>query len=327
MKRREFIGLVGGAATWPLVARAQPQNPVRRIGVLFGSARNRNNDQQIELLTRSLQTLGWAEGKNIEIDYRWAKNDLAQIEILATELLESKPDVILAQTTPVVEAFHRKTKNTPIVFVAVADPVISGLVASLSHPAGNITGFSLFEPSLAGKYVEILKEITPGLTTIAWLFQANSPFHLIVGPFLEEAARRYRVELVSTPVSTSSEFEVVMSRLRDNPTVGLVIGGEPIFTSNIDLVTSLALRYRVCTVYAFRSLAVGGGLISYGNDTIDQYRQAATYLDRILKGENPANLPVQAPTKLEMVVNIKTAKAIGVTIPPTLLASANEVIE
>ena len=312
---------------WPLAARAQPQNPVRRIGVLFGTAKSRNNDQQIELLTKSLQTLGWAEGKNIEIDYRWTKNDLAQIEILATELLERKPDVILAQTTPVAEAFHRKTKNTPIVFVAVTDPVISGLVASLSHPAGNITGFSLFEPSLVGKYVEILKEITSGLTTVAWVFQVGNPFHLIVGPFLEEAARRYRVELVSTPVSTSSEIEAVMSRLRDNPTVGLVIGGEPIFTSNIDLVTSLALRYRVRTVYAFRSLAVGGGLISYGNDVIDQFRQAATYLDRILKGENPANLPVQAPTKLEMVINMKTAKAIGVTIPPTLLASANEVIE
>lgn len=327
MKRREFIGLVGGAAAWPVVARAQPQNPVRRIGVLFGSAKSRNNDQMIELLTKSLQTLGWAEGKNIEIDYRWAKNDLAQIEILATELLERKPDVILAQTTPVTEAFHRKTKNIPVVFVAVTDPVISGLVASFSHPAGNITGFSLFEPSLAGKYVEILKEITSGLTTVSWAFQINNSFNLIVRPFLEAAARHYGVELISIPVRSSSEFDTVMSNLQDKPNAGLVIGGEPIFTSNIDLLTSLALRYRVCTVYAFRNFAVAGGLISYGNDVIDQYRQAATYLDRILKGENPANLPVQAPTKLEMVINMKTAKAIGVTIPPTLLASANEVIE
>jgi len=327
MKRREFIGFLGVGATWPLAARAHQSNPVRRIGVLFASARGRNNDQQVELLTRSLQTLGWTEGKNIQIDYRWAKNDLAQIETLATELLELNPDVILAQTTPVVETFHRKTRSTPIVFVAVTDPVISGLVASLSHPGGNITGFSLFEPSLAGKYVEILKEITSGLTTVSWIFQAENPFHLIVGPFLEAAARRYGVELISTPVRSSSEIDAVMSSLQDKPTVGLVIGGETIFTSNIDLVTSLALRYRVRTIYAFRSFTVAGGLISYGNDVIDQYRQAATYLDRILRGENPSNLPVQAPTKLEMVINMKTAKAIGVTIPPTLLASADEVIE
>ena len=326
MRRRDFVAGVTTAIAWPVAARDQQSDRVRRLGVLFVNARGRYNDQQIELLTKSLQTLGWVEGKNLQIDYRWA-NDLGQLDKLADDLLDQNPDVILAQTTPVAETFRRKTKSTPIVFVAVTDPVLSGIVASLSHPAGHITGFSLFEPSLAGKYIDILKEISPNLTTVSWAFQIDNSFNLVVRPFLEAAARHYGIALISIPVRSSSEFDTVMSNLQDKPNAGLVIGGEPIFSSNRDLLTSLALRYHVLTVYAFRGFAEAGGLISYGNDVIDQYRQAATYLSRILKGENPSNLPVQAPTKFQMVVNMKTAKAMGITIPSTLLASADEVIE
>ena len=330
MKRREFIGLLSGGAAWPVLARAQQTGRIYRIGVLITGATGVGNlgERQRAMFTKKLLELGWAEGKNVQIDYRWAANDAAKVPILARELLSLKPDVILVQGTQTVATLQRETTTTPIVFVSVSDPVLSRVVASLSHPGGNITGFSNFEPTLAGKYVELLKEISSGMTAIAVMFNPDNNYN-IIRPILEAAARYHGVSLVSAPARTASEIEHVISNLGDKPTTALFVVGDPLFGSgpNLALTISLAERYRVRAIYSFRHFVEAGGLISYGNDLIDQYRQAATYVDRILKGENPADLPVQAPTKYEMVINLKTAKAIGIDIPPTLLARADEVIE
>jgi putative ABC transport system substrate-binding protein len=332
MRRREFIASLGGIAAWPLAARAQQGNRVSRVGVLrVGTGDSPLASATLAAFKKAIQGLGWTDGTNIRIDYRMASpNDVAQIPVIARELLGLKPDVILAHTQLAVTAFQRETKNIPIVFVAITDPVASGFVQSLSHPGGNITGFSNFEPTLVGKYIEILKEIMPGMTGVSEMFYADNPDRFrITHPLLEAAARHHAVELITAPVRNDSDIDRVISGLGDNPTKGLIVAGEPFFGTrhNLDLIVSLTTRYRVPTVYSFRFLVEAGGLISYGNDLVEQYRQAAAYIDRLLKGANPADLPVQAPTKFEMVINLKTAKAMGLTIPPTLLARADEVIE
>jgi putative tryptophan/tyrosine transport system substrate-binding protein len=328
MKRREFITLVGGTALLPLSLRAQQPDRIYRIGVLTLGTNGELSAQQRAVFTKTLMELGWTEGKNIQIDQRWAANDVARIPALARELLSLKPDVILVQGTPTVATLQRETKTTPIIFVSVTDPVLSGAVASLSHPGGNVTGFSNFEPTLAGKYVEILKEITPGMTAVVVMSNPDN-FANFITRSLEAAARYHGVELVSAPARDASEIEGVISGLGDKPTTGLFVSGDPLFGSgaNLALTVSLAIRYRVRAVYSFRHFVEAGGLISYGNDLVEQYRQAAAYVDRILRGANPADLPVQAPTKFEMVINLKTARTMGLTIPPTLLARADEVIE
>jgi ABC-type uncharacterized transport system substrate-binding protein len=329
MKRREFVRLMGGVALLPLSVRAQQPVRIYRIGVLTLGAASDLGVNQRAVFTKALMEVGWTEGKNIQIDQRWAANDLTQIPALARELLNLQPDVILVQGTATVVTLQRETRTTPIIFVSVSDPVLSGAVASLSHPGGNITGFSNFEPTVVGKYVEILKEITPGMTAVVVMSNPDSPSASIQRPHLEAAARYHGVELMFAPARDASEIERVISRLGDKPTTGLFVAGDPLFGSgpNLALTTSLAMRHRVRTVYSFRHFVEAGGLISYGNDLIDQYRQAAAYVDRILKGANPADLPVQAPTKFEMVINLKTAKAMGIDIPPALLARADEVIE
>jgi putative ABC transport system substrate-binding protein len=316
----------------PLAARAQQGNRVLRVGVLrVGMGDSPLLSATLAAFRKAIQELGWTDGSNIRIDYRRASpNDVGQIPAMATELLSLKPDVILAHTQLVVAAFQRETKNIPIVFVSITDPVASGFVQSLSHPGGNITGFSNFEPTLVGKYIEILKEMMPGMTAVSEMFYADNPDRFkITHPLLEAAARRHAVELISTPVRNDSDIDRAISGLGDSPTKGLVIAGEPFFGTrhNLDFIVSLTTRYRVPTVYSFRFFVEAGGLISYGNDLIEQYRQAAAYIDRILKGANPADLPVQAPTKFQMVINLKTAKSMGLTIPSTLLARADEVIE
>jgi putative tryptophan/tyrosine transport system substrate-binding protein len=311
-----------------MAVRAQQGARMPRIGVLVGG--ERANSVDVPVFTKALQDVGWIGGTNIQIDYRWAENDVGQMQALATEIVSLKPDVILAVNTAVVAAFQRQTKNISIVFVAVTDPVASGFVASLSHPGGNITGFSNFEPTLAGKYIEILKEISPGMTAVSDMFNPDAnPANLTsVYPILEASARHHAVELISAPVRNSSDIERVISSLGDRPKVGLIIAGEPFFSGhNLDLIISLTTRYRVPTVYPFRRFVAAGGLVAYGNTLEDQFRQAAGYIDRILKGASPADLPVQAPSKFEMVINLKTAKALGLEIPPTLLARADEVIE
>jgi putative ABC transport system substrate-binding protein len=328
MRRREFIGLVGTAAVWPVAARAQQTIRMPRLGVL-GQGQKNQVSGGLEAFTDTLRQLGWSEGNNLQIEQRWASNDAAQVQVLASELVSLKPDIIFAINTLVVAALQHETKTIPIVFVSVTDPVASGLVASLSHPGGNITGFSNFEPTLAGKHIELLKEIVPGITAVSDMFNPEmNPAHLSsVYPILEAAARNYAVELIPAPVRSDTDIEGVISNLREKPNVGLLIAGEPFFNARLRLITSLMTRYRVVSVSPFRLFVEQGCLISYGNDLVEQYGKAATYIDRILKGTNPADLPIQAPTKFEMVINLKTAKQMGLAIPPTLLARADEVIE
>jgi putative ABC transport system substrate-binding protein len=328
MRRREFIGLAGGATVWPVVGWAQQGIRMPRLAVL-SQGRKGQLLGSWETFTDALRQLGWSDGNNIQIDERWAANDAAQVHVLATELVRLKPDIIFAVNTVVVAALQHETRTIPIVFVSVTDPVASGFVASLSRPGGNITGFSNFEPTLVGKYIEILKEIAPGMTAASDMFNPDTnPAHLSsVHPVLEEAARRHAVELIPAPVRNDADIERVISSLGDKPTTGLIVAGEPFLAVRLDLITSLTARYRVASVCPFRFFVERGCLISYGNDLIEQYRQAAAYIDRILKGANPADLPVQAPTKFEMAINLKTAKTMGLTIPPTLLSRADAVIE
>jgi putative ABC transport system substrate-binding protein len=330
MRRREFVTLLGGAAAaWPLAAtQAQQSARMARIAVLF-AARKDMAAEYVETFTKSLLELGWVDGQNIKIDYRFAENDVEKARAFAKELVDLKPDVILAINTVVVAAFRRETKTIPIVFVAVTDPVASGFVASLSHPGGNITGFSNYEPTLVAKHIEILKEISPGMTTLLDMFNPDVNLaHLAsVYPVLEAAARYHAVELVAAPVRSDADIERVISSLRDKSTTGLIVAAEPFLRERLDHITSLTTRYRILSVFGFRNFAEAGGLISYGSDLVEQYRQAAVYIDRIMKGANPAELPVQLPTKFEMVINLKTARAMGLTMPPALLGRADEVIE
>jgi putative ABC transport system substrate-binding protein len=331
MRRRQFIALVGGAVVaWPLAARAQQGARMPRIGVLFAARAGKDTASVfIEAFTKSLLQLGWVDGQNIKIDYRFAGYDVAQAQALARELVNLKPDLILAINTLVVAALQRETKSIPIVFVAVTDPVASGFVASLSHPGGNITGFSNFDPTLVAKHIEILKEISPGITTVLDMFNpdTNLAYLASIYPVVEAAARYHGVEHVAAAVRSDADIERVISGIRDKSATGLIVAGEPFFRDRLDLITSLTTRYRIPSVFAFRNFAEAGGLSSYGSDLFEQYRQAAVYIDRIMKGANPADLPVQLPTKFEMVINLKTAKAMGLAMPPALLARADEVIE
>jgi putative tryptophan/tyrosine transport system substrate-binding protein len=333
MLRRDLMMLLGGAAVaWPLGASAQQPAKMARVGVLLVSATNNPvTEGFLENFKSALQKLGWTDGKNIRIDYRTvAPSDVEQMQVLAKELLSLTPDVILAHNSLVVAAFQRETTTIPVVFVSVTDPVASGFVASLSHPGGNITGFSNFDPTLVGKYIEILKEIKPGMTAVIELFNpSNADRFTTTHPILEAAARYHAVDLTPAPVRNSSDIEHVISGLADKPTIGLIVAGEPLFAGrqNLDLVVSLTTRYRVPAIYSFRFFAEAGGLISYGSDLFDSFRKAPTYIDRILKGASPSDLPVQLPTKFEMVINLKTAQAMGLALPATLIARADEVIE
>jgi putative ABC transport system substrate-binding protein len=330
MRRREFIGLVGGAAVLPITARAQQAAKLPVIGVLLANPKEHPlTAPSVAAFTTALAELGWTDGNNVRIEYRWAASDLARMQAFAKELVGEQPKVILAQNTSVAAALRRETKTIPIVFISISDPVQSGLVESLSHPGGNITGFANFEPSLAGKWIELLKDIVPRLVRASYLFYPDTVALNFAQQPLELAARSHRIELIAAPARNEADIERVIAGLAGDPAAGLIVAGDPFFGAqrNLDLLTSLAVRYRVPAIYAFRLFAAGGGLISYGNDLLDQYRQAPTYIDRILKGANPADLPVQMPTKFELVVNLKTARAIGIEIPPTLLARADEVIE
>jgi putative tryptophan/tyrosine transport system substrate-binding protein len=329
MRRRRFIGLLGGGAlAWPLAARAQKSASIPRLGVLVQGKQGQLSGIW-EAFTDALRRLGWSDGHNVQIEYRFADNDPAKVHALAVELVSLKPDVIFAVNTLVVAELQHETKTIPIVFVSVTDPVASGFVASLSHPGGNITGFSNFEPTLVGKHIEILKEVAPGITAVSDMFNPDSnPAHRSsLYPVLEAAARRHSVELIPAPVRSDADIERVISSLGDKATTGLIIAGEPFLVVRLDLINSLTTRYRVISICPFRYYVERGCLISYGSDLIEQYGEAAAYVDRILRGANAADLPVQAPTKFEMVVNLKTAKAIGLTIPSTLLARADAVIE
>ena len=332
MRRREFITLFGGvAAGWPLAVHAQQSGQMRRIGVLVGGA---EGDPQIvaglAAFNAALVELGWIDGRNVKIDYRFAAADVDRMHAIAKELVALQPDVIVAQTTPAVAALQRETRTVPIVFVIVSDPVGSGFVASLPRPGGNITGFINIEASLSGKWIEMLREIVPRVIRAALMFNPETaPYYAFYQQPFEAAARSNGVEPIAAPVHTAADIERIFASLGDRPDTGLVLLPD-IFTTtrtNLALVTSLAARYHMPTIFPYRYMVAAGGLVSYGIDSTDLWRRAPTYVDRIFKGAKPADLPVQLPTKFELAINLKTAKALGVDIPATLLGRANEVIE
>jgi putative ABC transport system substrate-binding protein len=329
MRRREFVTLIGGAAAWPLAARAQQPDRMRRIGVLMAVPENDHEYQTFFAAFREeLQKLGWAEGRNIRIDTRWAGPDVEAIQRFAKELIAMQPDLIVSGGTPNTASLLQQTRTIPIIFALVIDPIGNGFVASLPRPGGNVTGFIAMEGSLAGKWLELLKEIAPRVTRVAFLFDpATAPYaEYFLNPF-KAVAPSFAVEAIVAPVRDTSELESVVATQAREPNSGLIAMPSAFMNVHRTEIISLAARHRLPAVYAFRFFAELGGLLSYGNDFIDNYRRAATYVDRILKGEKPANLPVQAPTKYELVINLKTAKALGLDAPLHLQQRAEEVIE
>jgi putative ABC transport system substrate-binding protein len=330
IRRREFITLLGGAAAWPIEARAQQGERMRRIGVLMGQSESDSEAQaHIAAFRGGLQKLGWMEGRNTRIDTRWATpGDAESMQRYSKELVALQPDVILSSFTPTTTALLQQTRNIPIVFAVVGDPIGSGFVASFRQPGGNVTGFIVTEPTMAGKYVELLKEIAPRVVRVAMLFNPASATYAEywLNPF-KVAAASFAVEAVSAPVRDRSELDSVVAAQAREPNSGLIAMPDSFTDANRIEITSLAARYRLPAVYPFRHFAVVGGLLSYGVDQADNFRRAATYVDRILKGEKPADLPVQAPVKFELVINLKTAKALDLDVPPLLQQRADEVIE
>ena len=332
MRRRDFISLVGSAAAaWPIAARAQQGERVRRIGILLGNTEGDSQTQAgLAAFTKALGELGWTDGRNIRIDYRWAAADVDRMRTLAKELVSLQPDLIVGHTTQVVAELQRETKSIPIVFVVVSDPVGSGFVASLPSPGGNITGFVNLESSLGGKWIEILQEIVPRVARAALMFNPDTATYsrYYLEPF-EAAARSRGVEPIAAPVRNAADIERIVTSLGERTDTGLALMPD-VFTGtrrNLDLIISLTARHRVPTIYPYRFMADAGGLISYGIDQTDLFRRAPTYVDRILKGAKPIDLPVQLPTRFELAVNLKTAKALNVELPAMLLGRADEVIE
>jgi len=328
--RRDFIKVIAGAATaWPLAARGQQADRMRLIGVLMAYAESDPEGQAwVAAFRERLQKLGWAEGHNIRIATRWATPDVEAMQRFAKELVALQPDLILSQSTPTTAALLQHTRTIPIIFANIADPVGSGFVASFSRPGGNATGFVLFEPTMAGKWLELLKEIAPRVNRVAFLFNPATAtyFEYYTTPF-KAAAASFGVEAIAAPVHDRSELESVFAAQAHEPNGSLIVLPDSFLNAHSVEITSLAARYRLPAVYPYRLYTKVGGLLSYGNDVFDNYRRAAGYVDRILKGEKPGELPVQAPVKFELVLNLKIAKDLGLTLPPTLLARADEVIE
>ncbi len=323
---------LGGAAVWPLAARAQQSERVKRIGVIMGTDANDTEGQaRVGEFNKELQRLGWGASPDVQIDNRWAAGDADRARVLAAELIRKKPDVIVANSTPVLEALRKETRTTPIVFVQVVDPVGQGLVESLARPGGNITGFTHFEPAMGGKWMEVLKEIAPSVTRVAFLFNPNTAARgagsgIYLRSF-ETVASAFAVVPFPTPIQDAAGIERAITAFAHEPAGGLLVPPDTFNTVYRDVIIGAAARHRLPAVYPYRYYVTSGGLASYGVDLASLYRGAAAYVDRILRGENPATLPVQGPTKFELVINLKTAASIGLTIPSTLLSRADEVIE
>jgi ABC-type uncharacterized transport system substrate-binding protein len=330
MRRREFITLLSGAAIWPLVANAQQAERVRRIGVLMPlTADDPLGQARIVALREGLGKLGWIEGRNIRIDTRWmTTGDVESMQRFAKELVALQPDLIVTQSTPITATVLQETRTIPIVFALVADPIGSGFVANFAQPGGNVTGFVTMVPSMASKWLELLKEIAPRVTRVAFLFNPATAtyFEYWLNPFIA-AAVSFAVDAIGAPVRDRSELESVIAEQARMPNGGLVVMPDTFTDAHRLEITSLAARYRLPAVYPYRQFTAVGGLLSYGDDLIDNFRRAPTYVDQILKGEKPRELPVQAPVKFELLINLKTAKALELTVPPALLARADEVIE
>jgi putative ABC transport system substrate-binding protein len=319
--RRAFIAALGGAAAWPLAARAQQGNRVRRIGVLGGRR------SQLLAFTQALADLGWTDGRNVRMDVRWGGDDINQIRARAQELVGLQPDIIVTNSTVRTVAVQQETRTIPIVFAGVIDPVAAGIVPRLNRPGGNITGFAYFEATLGGKWLQLLSEIAPGLKRAAIMFNPDMPNGSTYMPLFETAARSLKVEPITAPVHSDVEIETAISALGREPGGGLVVLADPFIEAHLAPIISAAARNNVPAVYTMSEYVRIGGLFSYGIDVVDTFRRAATYVDRILRGEKPSDLPVQFPTKFEMVVNRKTAKALGLAVPPSIMLRADEVIE
>jgi len=329
MQRRAFITLLAGAAVArPLAARAQQTKQMRRIGVLMViGANDPEGRARLAAFAQGLQQLDWTVGQNVQIDYRWASVNAEELRKYAAELVALKPDVILAHSSSAVEPLLQATRAVPIVFTNVADPVGAGYVDSLARPGGNATGFTVFEYAMGGKWLELLKEIAPHVTRAAVVRDSA----IVAGPAefgaIQAVAPSLGVELRPVDIRDASEMERAITRFAGSPNGGLIVTGSAAATIHRQLIVALAARHQLPAVYYSRYFVTGGGLISYGPDYVDQFRRAAAYVDRILKDEKPADLPVQTPTKYQTVINLKTAKAQGLTVPPALLARADEVIE
>jgi putative ABC transport system substrate-binding protein len=333
VKRREFIKLLGGAAAlpglWPLAARAYQDDRMRRVVVLIQFAESDPEGQvRVVAFREELQKFGWGVGGNLQLDYRWAVTSEERARSAAAELLELTPDVIFANGTLALRAVQQATRAVPVVFTSIIEPVGQGFVASLARPGGNTTGFSYLEVSVGGKWLNLLKEIAPRITRVACIFNPQrGPYSVGISLFAQEAAQSLGVQYVAAPVFEPTQIEAAITTLAHEPNVGLIISPDAFTITHRQQIITLAARYRLPTIYSERNFAVDGGLVSYGPDYVDHWRQAASYVDRLLRGAKPADLPVQQPSKFYLVINLKTAKALGVDVPATLLAIADEVIE
>jgi putative tryptophan/tyrosine transport system substrate-binding protein len=327
MKRRDFVMLVGGIAGLPFTVRAQQGERKRRVGILMGLAADVQAQERIGAFEQGLQQLGWTKGRNLQIDYRRGAGGTDNTRRYAAELVALEPDVILASGGSVVGALLQATRTVPIVFTQTPDPVAAGFVASLARPGGNATGFSTSEYGISAKWLELLKEIAPGVTRAAVLRDPTIAAGIGQFALIQSAASSFGVELSPIDVRDDIEIERGVAAFARGSNSGLIVTSSASAAVHRELIITLAARFRLPAVYSYRYFTTSGGLISYGPDPIEQYRRAAGYVDRILRGEKPADLPVQAPTKYELAINLKTAKALGLTVPPALLARADEVIE
>jgi putative ABC transport system substrate-binding protein len=328
MQRRDFLGVLGGAAAWPLAAQALQQERMRRVGVLIGTAENDpETKRRVEALERGLLEAGWIEGKNIRFEYRFSGGDPGRMTRFALEVVDVAPDVIVVHSNDFLAALRLTGSIIPTVFVQVGDPVGSGFVESLAHPSGNLTGFTTFESDIGGKWLQTLGEIAPWITQALVLLDPNIVANLAYLSAAEMAVTKVGMRVIPREIRDASQFEPVIAAFASQPHGGLVVLPSPMTGANREMIIAVAAKYRLPAIYAFRFFTISGGLISYGVDTADLYRRAASYIDRILKGEKPGELPVQAPIKYELAINLKTAKTLGLDVPPSLLARADEVIE
>jgi len=329
MRRRDFITLIGGAAAWPVAVRAQQGQRIRRLGVLMAVAESDADAREgISILQESLQKLGWKDGNNIRIDYRWGNANPDRIQDLAKELVDLQPDVLVGHSTPSAKGLLKQTQTIPIVLLSVTDPLGQGLVSSLSHPGGNITGFSDFEVSLGTKWLEILKQIVPGVRRVTAMFNPETaPYYGLYWQSIDAGTSLLGIESIPIQVHSEADIENVIRKVGGEPDSGLFVLPDSHNKVHRKRIIELTAQYRVPTIYFLRYFATDGGLISYGPDEMDLFRRTAGYVDQILKGARPADLPVQQPTKFELIINLTTAKALGLTIPPGVLSIADDLVE
>ncbi|HKF10708.1 MAG TPA: ABC transporter substrate-binding protein [Xanthobacteraceae bacterium] len=329
MRRREFITLVGGAAAWPLAARAQQSDRMRRIAALMNNAEDDPEGQtRAAAFRQGLQTLGWNEGKNLSIDWYWTAGDVGRIRGDVTQLAAHPPDIIVANGRVILSEALQVIRSIPIVFVLVNDPVGQGFISSLARPGGNVTGFTFIEYAMFGKSLELLKKVAPAVTRVGFIFNPEmSAYYDQFLPAFETDARQYSIKLIVARVSTKAEIDAAVAELAAAPGGGLMVAPDAYTLVNRDLIVQSTAQHRLPAIYSYRQLVKEGGLMSYGPETSDIFRRSASYVDRILKGANPAELPAQAPAKFEFAINLKTATTLGLTMPPTVIALADEVIE